>query len=222
MPNRFDDFNRADGPLIGSTPSDGGSPWVRIPTATNTGSWSVVGNQARDAQSSGDKQRFVALDSGADDFELTCAMAVIGTNTDGGFFFRSDGGLRGYLFAIRGSFTTYHMQLYRWFSDSDDGNGTSIWQSAESVVSGDVIKIRAEGSLIQIYKNDVLKDSRTDTHQTTGTYHGFRNYSDSTATRWDSLVITDLSIPSTPTSRQSRIVTGGNLGPYGILTGGNL
>lgn len=182
MTNRTDNFNRATGPI--GTPSDGGSAWIQ-----QSGQW-IVGatteaNQAKLNDAA--PQATCVLESSVSDVDVQVTFANVASSSDLGIVFRSSDDNNYLLAAIDGSGGTA-IRIFKKVAGSYTQLGTTGTAFASS---GDVWKVRANGSSITVYQNGVSVRTVTDSTFITNTKHGIRSHGD-TAALFDDFSITSL------------------------------
>jgi hypothetical protein len=209
MANRSDNFNRADGALNGSTPSDGGSVWV----CTNGGT--VNGNAFRHGGGGGATSEYNTLEASSADVDVTATITTL----------PSAFGRVGLL--VRGS-----DQSNFWWGEARAGStpttaGTWTIQKRvagtnSSVVSGtgaalgvgSILRVNAVGDQIRLYhtpsggSESLILDTGTgQTHNQTATKHGFGGSFEDPNARMDDLSIVDLAAPPSG-NRRRRVILG--------------
>lgn len=177
MASRTDNFNRADGALNASTPSDGGSAW-----SAPTDNWRTISNEVR--EQNGASNSVCWLDCGSADAEVQATMTTVPVDGHMGVCCRvSD--------ATHVLFFRYNVgggQLELW--KNDGGSFTSHGTASYTASNGDVLKLTASGDTINCYVNGVLKIGPiTDSFNNTITSHGLYSSVQNTG-RMDDLAIT--------------------------------
>lgn len=165
---RYDDFNRSDGALAGSTPSDGGSAWVAALTG-GSNSWAVSSNTA---SASGTNRPGVYLEASTPD---VLVEATVQQATYGGLMARyassGPGNYSFWYFVLFGSGAS--IQLYRWTNSGYTEYDSSTGHAAIS--AGDVLSLRCVGDQINCYVNGVkVIGPITDASLTANTKHGLQ------------------------------------------------
>ena len=151
----FDNFNRSNGDLDGSTASGGGT-WVEFENTL----WEIAANAAKVAIITGyDDQsaRLDGVDFDSDDHEVEVIVTI--TNPPGGNFLnvgviarKEDNATKtfyGYMF--RGP--AYLTRLFKFV----DGTYTTIGEGTTTCEAGDILRLRCVGDQISGYLNDVLE-----------------------------------------------------------------
>jgi hypothetical protein len=209
MSNRSDNFNRANGSLNGSTPSDGGSAWA----CTNGGS--VASNAFQHGGGGGASSEYNTLEASAADVDVVAVVTTLPT----GF------GRLGIL--VRGS-----SQSDFWWAEpraGSTGSAAGTWSINKRVAGtnsivvsgtgaalgiGSSIRVNAVSDRIRMYHTPsggseslILDTGAGQTFNQTATKHGFGcSFADSTP-RWDNFSVTDLSVPAG--NRRRRLLLGG-------------
>ncbi|MBN9521819.1 hypothetical protein J0H58_25435 [bacterium] len=197
MPNRSDNFNRANGTLHGSTPSDGGSAWVC------SGGGSVNGNAFQHA---GGGSEYNSLAAGASDVDVVATMSALPAAFG-----------RGSLMA-RGSDSSnfWHVGVRCGSSPTTPG----VWAINKRVAGTDTavvsgtgpalgvgsrLRLNAVGDRLRIYhtpsggSESLILDTGTgQSFNQSATAHGIGGAFNDASLRWDDLAITDLGGGSSP------------------------
>lgn len=175
MPNRSDNFNRANGSI--GTPSDAGSAWI-VPDS----GWSINGNRAH--CSGGGLQSVCFLESGMADADIEVTVPIfqsVGT-VDIGIVARVTDDSNYILAAITGGDVGFRL-----FNRS--GGFTQIGSTvAGTWAAGDVFRLRVNGTSVELFQNGVLRISGASSAHQTVTKHGLRASQD-TGTYFDSFSI---------------------------------
>lgn len=184
MANRSDNFNRANGSLNGSTPSDSGSTW----TCTTGGS--VTSNEF---QHSGGIPECNTLEASSADVDVQATLTVSPPSLGrAGLIARFVDSNNFWFVEIRAGTNTGKI-LKR-----VAGTSSQVATSTLTPANGDVFRFNAQGDRLRLYQNGVLR-ADTGTGQTfnqTATKHGLGLEAANTTARWDDFSITDLSSPS--------------------------
>jgi hypothetical protein len=164
--NRADTFNRGDDASSPGTPSDGGSAWV-----VHSGTWGISSNTGYCAAAA--SPAGMVLES----FTLSTATGNSGHRiraTDGSNYI-----------------DTVILNGYQDFSKYEAGSRTILDDSASALSNGDVMRVRANGTSLKLYRNDVEIISVTSSFNQTATKHGLSAFN-STGPRFDTFSITSL------------------------------
>jgi hypothetical protein len=162
MASRADTFNRSDGALNGSTPSDAGGTW----TAT-VGNFQISSNAL--VEISGNLSDPTArLDCGSADAEVAVTLAAVGTSGRKGVAGRIASDTSNIFFLWDAG--TNELKMWK----NDGGGFTQLGSTVGYTASnGDVMKLTFGGDTINAYVNDVLKIGPiTDSFNNTVTNHG--------------------------------------------------
>ena len=173
MTNRTDDFNRANSTTSLGTPSDAGSAWVPL-----TGTWGVISNLGYCPVSTSDA--FAYLENSASDFEAQFTFQTLGG--DNGLIFRIQDANNLWL-AWHSSENRFYKRVAGSFIQTGAINGTAV--------SGDVVKISANGNTLEYWLNGSLAITVTDSFLNTQTKAGIRANTNTTS-RIENFSITDL------------------------------
>lgn len=177
MANRADNFNRPDGPGLG-TPSDGGTAWTNLAAG-----WAIE-SDVRAVANSG--TALAVLEASASNvlISATPGIATIGlvcrvTDVDNYIYMRVRGGdseIR--LFRVEGGVSTL----------------IGLYSASLAVVP---YQLRCEGNAIKCYENSVERLNVTESFNNTATKHGI--HANVVFTTLDDLSITDLGAVITDT-----------------------
>lgn len=180
MGNRSDNFTDTDGTnLTAHTPTDGGGQWVAL-----SGTWTINSNAV--AGDGTTAQANAVLESSLADVDVQ--VTVSGTIVDSGLVFRVTDNSNYYLVTFQPG--TTELKLYKQVASSFTQLAI---ETATTVTAGDVMKVRANGTALSVYRNGSIISalSITDSTYTTQTKHGIRSNSD--ATVFDTFSITAVS-----------------------------
>lgn len=203
MPNRSDNFNRANNALTMGTPSDSGSPWIATyPDATCT--WGIASNQAYYTGASGTS--ITLLESFLSDANISVKVAspfVAGTNR--GIAFRATDVNNHFRFTVNAT----AMGVSRYTA----GSFVSIGSFTGAQASGDIYRILCSGTSISIYQNEVLRiGPLINSNYVNVTKHGLVVSETSHVNRWDDFSITSIGEIPPP---NSGVFTGPSTGNVG-------
>jgi hypothetical protein len=178
--NRIDNFNRADDTLAIGTPSDGGSAWVAEMSGGDT--WGIYQNTAYHVGTI--FPSIATLESSMSDVDVEVTISADYYNF--GIAFRVVDELNFLALYINSAQQT----LFK----SVNGVTTGIGTYSGSMATGDTFRVRANGSTLESYQNDVLRVSTTETFNQTATKHGLYNGDNpaSAGTQYDAFSITGL------------------------------
>ena len=190
MSNRSDNFNRANGALNGSTPSDGGSAWA----CTNGGS--VSSNQ----MAFSGNQEYDALEAGVADVDVIATVAVLpsgfgrialmarGSDVSNLWFGEARAGVTG------GTAGTWII-----FKREAGTNTTQVAGTGPALTIGSILRFNAQGDRFRFYhtpsggSESLILDTGTGkTFNQTVTKHGFGGAFCDGTVRLDDLSIVDL------------------------------
>lgn len=161
MPTRTDNFNRADGDLNGSTPSDAGAAW----TSSGANVFQVSSNQCI---SSGGGTKYAYLEASAADVDIECTFVSVNASNQGLLARFVDASNYWFLYVLNNYF-----HLCKRVAGSNTDPVASF--DSQTFSASDVIKIRASGSSWTVYVNGVSKFTTTDAAHNTATKHGLYN-----------------------------------------------
>jgi hypothetical protein len=134
-----------------------GQPWEIL-----WGTWGIVDNQAYLAAAGGGDKELAVIDVGLSDCTVQVVLsewangqrvAFRYSDVDNGFFVNVDGA---------------HYYIYR----RQAGGHTLLWEGDPAPQDGDVVKVVLDGNSIQLYVNESLVASITDSFNQTATKHG--------------------------------------------------
>lgn len=187
MASFSDNFNRADGSL--------GANWE---TLTGSSELVIFSNIVR-SDTAGPRSAAAVSTATASftaDHEAQCVFVALGSNDYAGPGVRmSAAGGTGYVLRSDGG-NAGGRRIHRY----DNNTITSIGLVNVPLIANDVVRLRASGSLISVYVNDVLIDSVTDTTYTTGQPGLFYDFQNNRATQLDNFYATDLGDAPPPPS----------------------
>lgn len=173
-----DDFNRSNRNLNGDT-ADSGQTWSGL-----AGTPQIVSNQGAGAASGND---IATIDAGIADCEVY--MTVTTKNGDEGVIGRASNVSN--LFLAQATATAINL-LRR-----TSGSYTSLGTHATAIANNDVLKLKMNGSSLEVLLNGVSKVTATDTQNQTNTRHGFR-LDGSTTSRIDTFRVDALATGGQP------------------------
>lgn len=174
MPNRSDNFNRANSASSLGTPSDSGSAWVAL-----SGTWGINSNQGYLVTDNGDDLAY--LEASLADVTVQVTRADnLGTHV--GICFRvSD---------VNNYWVWHGNDSGRFLKKFVSGSPTTVYSDASAINPNDVISVTASGSSITAYINGVSITNTTDSFNSTATKSGiYSHFSDGTG-RWEDFSIT--------------------------------
>ena len=215
MASFSDDFNRANGALGANYTTFSGLTTLNV--NTNAAAASALGQNANMVA--------VATADFADDHECECTVTVVNSFDLAGLIVRGDAAnANGYL-AIFDGRDAVSCRIER----MDAGVRTSIGNVNIDVAVNDVVRVRAEGTTLTVYVNDVLIDTVTDATYASGQPGLYYRWEDSNVTRVDAFSATDLG-PAGPTittqpANQTVVLTNGNTASFTVAataSGGSL
>lgn len=179
MADFTDNFNRADGAV--------GSDWT---TLTGMSALSIISNQVRSNSGASAGHVATATATFAADHEAECVVPTFGAHDRGGPCVRLSGD-DGYVLQ---AWSTTLAKTYR----LDGGALTVLDDVGVAFTAGDTLRIRAEGTTISVFVNDVELWSGTDATYATGQpgLHYVNN--NEGASRLDDFYATDLGAAATP------------------------
>lgn len=163
-----DNFNRADDASSLGT-SSGGQVW-----SAEAGTWGISSNQGYLPTPTTDARAVV--ETGLANCTIQVTLATIG-NRPGLAFRHIDSG--NYLSVFRVGGLGY--QLFKRVA----GSWTEMHTESMSTANGDVLKLVLNGSSIEFWVNAVLKESLTESANSSGTEHGLYHESGSESARWE-------------------------------------
>ena len=183
MPNRSDNFNRADTSSAIGAASDGLGSWT-----AHSGTWGIISNRAYLVSGSGFST--ATLESSLANVEVECTIL--------------DGGDRALCARLQDS-NNYlicavipgapgAIRLQRVVG----GTFTTLASYTGTVASGDVIRFRLNGTALEGYQNGVLRASATESTFSGNTRHGLWSNGDVSA-RFDDFSITEIATAATIT-----------------------
>ncbi len=173
MPNRFDNFDRADSTTAMGTPSGGGSDWIN-----EVGPWGISSNKGYSVNNA--VEQVALLESSLSNVEVQ--VTISGTGDSPGLVGRCLGGLEMFILqcTIGGTLGLYIL----------NGGYTNLGNGSTTIVTGDIVKLRMYGSALTAFLNGVQEISATNSTFITQTRHGLRAYI-SQASRFDDFSITE-------------------------------
>lgn len=174
MTNRTDNFNRANGNLSGSTPSDGGGVWAV------SGTWQVLTNAANKSATAATVEA-AWLESSVANVEVTATMKAV---ANCGLVARVTDSLN-YIYAQTADFN-----LKMWKVEA--GVLTQLGATDTSTTAiNDVFVLRASGNDLILKQNGVARVTTTSAFNNTATKHGLS--ATGLDASWDDLSITEIS-----------------------------
>jgi hypothetical protein len=176
MANRTDTFNRANSATSLGTPSDGGSAWVAA-----VGDWGINGNAAYCPD--GDSPAIAWLESSATNFEVQVTMATYAQFCGLTFSWVDSSNYGRLLLSSAGK---YELQIIVGGSEV-----VNLQWGVLEPVSGDVVKVRRNGSELKGYVNGTERFSTTSTALGSSTKHGLFGFGQSLG-RYEDFTIVDL------------------------------
>lgn len=184
MASFSDDFNRADGAL--------GSNWVSTTGHSNC----VIFSNAVRSDTAGPRSLNAVATATATftaDHEAQVTFTALGGSDFGGVGVRIDATAgTGYIIRCDGG-NASGRRIHR----INQNTITQIGLVNVPLVANDVVRLRASGTTISVYVNNVLIDSVTDTTYTTGQPGIFYDYQNNRVTRLDNYSATDLTSGTT-------------------------
>lgn len=184
MASFSDDFNRANGALGANYDTFTGLATLNV--NTNAAAAGSVGQNANTVAPS--------VATFAADHECEATATAFGAFDFLGLIVRgAPASANGYLFITDG-----RDQITSRLERIDAGTRTSIGTVNVPVTVGDNVRLRAEGTTISVYVNDVLADSVTDATYASGQPGLYARWENSNTTRFDDFSATDLG-PAGPT-----------------------
>jgi hypothetical protein len=194
---RADTFDRANGALIGSTPSDSGAAW------SGTGTWAITSNKANKTASANTLE-FCWLEASEANVDVIGVLAfsgnsgVCGRVTDGNN-------------CIYGRATSSGFYVYR--VEAGTANLLSS-NTGVAVADGDTITLSFSGDNIILKQNGTARVTTTSSFNNTATKHGLGDYLNIPSD------FTSFSIESAATSGPPRVTGKQMSGGFFDLTGG--
>lgn len=175
MPNRVDNFNRADSAVSPGTPSDGLGGY----SGASFGTWGISGNAAYCATSTFHGVLF--METSLADVTVQATLTVAG----------SDSGICGRVvdtsnYIVAAANSTTGIKLFKRVSGTFTQLGSTY---VTPLANNDVLALRMDGSDLTVFVNGVSIITATDAAFSTATMHGLRANND-TAVRFEDLSIT--------------------------------
>lgn len=184
MASFSDTFTRANGALGGDYDTPTGC--VTLNVISNQVGCSGLGQNGNLVRTS--------VAAFADDHEAEITVPTLNSFDFVGVWVRGSTSGNGYLAIVDGR-NTGACRIER----IAGGTRTSIGSVNIDAAPGDVLRLRAEGTTISAYLNDVLADSVTDTTYSSGQPGLYGRWEDSNVSRLDAFFATDLGGPPPPT-----------------------
>jgi hypothetical protein len=182
MPNRTDDFDRADDALVLGTPSDAGTDWVAL-----SGTWGISGNEGYRVSPADDDTAY--LESSLADVDVVVELDTIAANSKVGILARAvdDENFIAFYYDEAGE---------ELFLDVCEAGVYGTIDSFEVIVAnGDVLTLRCNGDIIAGYLNgELVVGPIVENFNNTETKHGLWGSTAEAGDRFDNFSITGLEL----------------------------
>lgn len=169
-----DNYNRADNASTLNTSSSGHS-WIAW-----RGTWGTESNQGY-MSANGNGENYAVINSGEENVAVRCEFPVIQNGS--GISFRGTDETNVFIWERVNSSV---INCYKRVS----GSYTELFSLSETLVDGDSLMAICNGNSIELYRNDVLKTTITESFNNTAGHHGVYKSGSSTTGRWEDFSIT--------------------------------
>lgn len=218
MATVFDDFNRANSATLGTSSS--GAVWTEQLTASYdtfsgativpvTSSLGIINDgvdgRAYRSGGSGTRLHIATIDSGSPDGTYRIRNAVsIGPGDGAGLIFRYSDSDHFWFVACITDTSPFGFEQIAVYCFKQNGTGIAnrttplgggIYLGLYGGGTPDLVTAVLDGDSIEVYTNDTLRFSGTDSFNNTATKHGIGNYSGSTPRLDDAYGLTSFSVP---------------------------